>query len=473
MHSNASMAPTRRDFIRSGIAITASFSGLKALAQSPKNTTFGPGNEIPGFGELVKDPKRILDLPEGFNYQVISKTGELMTDGLRVPGAHDGMGTFRGPNGLTILVRNHEVNPDTPQMSAFGDKGEKLTQELAAKLYDNAYGSHTCHGGTTTLVYDTKKQKLLSHHLSLNGTIRNCAGGVTPWDTWVTCEETTTRKNKHFEQSHGYAFEVAASSKPELQKAEPLRAMGRFNREAVAVDEVTGIVYQTEDRGDGLLYRFIPKVPGKLHEGGKVQALGVKEAPSTDTRNWANQGKAFPESTPLDVEWIDLEDIESPKDDLRMRGFKAGAARFARGEGIWSGNGEIYWACTNGGKSQLGQIFKYTPGKFEGTPREREQPGKLELFVESKDSELLGACDNLTGAPWGGLVVSEDNGRKSSIVGITPNGECYRIGQIGFESELTGICFSPDATTMFVNAQWNPGMTLAITGPWERLKLKA
>ncbi len=465
------MISSRREFIRSGLVITAGFSGLRAFANTPKDSRFGPGNEVPGFGELVKDPKGVLDLPEGFKYQVISKTGDEMTDGLLVPGAHDGMGAFEGADGTTILVRNHEVSPNSPKMSPFGPKGEKLTEKLSAQLFDNGHGKHICDGGTTTLVYDTKKQKLISHHLSLSGTLRNCAGGVTPWNTWVTCEETTTRSGKQFAQHHGYAFEVEAM-KSELQKAEPLKAMGRFNREAVAVDEKSGVVYQTEDRGDGLIYRFIPKVPGKLHEGGKVQALAIKGAPSTDTRNWPNQGKAFPEGKAMDVEWIDLEDIDAPKDDLRLRGFKDGAARFARGEGIWAGKGEIYWACTNGGKSRLGQIFKYTPSASEGTADEAKSPGKLELFVESKDAELLGACDNLTVAPWGGLVVSEDSGKNSSIVGVTPEGKCYRIGQVAFNSELAGICFSPDASTMFVNAQWNPGQTLAITGPWERLKMK-
>lgn len=462
---------TRRKFISSGLAFTAGFSGLKLLGKTQHSPNYGPGNEIPGFGRLVKDPKGIIDLPEGFQYKVISKTGDLMTDGLLVPGAQDGMGAFEGANGTTILVRNHEINPNTPKLSPFGKKGERLSKELARQLYDTAHGTHICQGGTTTLVYDTQKQQVLAQHLSLSGTLRNCAGGVTPWNTWVTCEETTTRKNKQFEQDHGYAFEVTATTKPELQKANPLKAMGRFNREAVAVDKKSGIVYQTEDRGDGLLYRFIPNVPGELDKGGKVQALAIKGAPSTDTRNWPDQTKKFPESKAVEVEWIDLEDIESPKDDLRLRGFKAGAARFARGEGIWAGDGEIFWACTNGGAKGLGQIFKYTPSPSEGTAEETP-PGTLELFVESEDSELLGACDNLTVAPWGGLVVSEDNGKNSSIVGITGKGECYRIGQVAFNSELAGICFSPDGTTMFVNAQWNPGMTLAITGPWSDLKLK-
>lgn len=466
------MTISRRQFIRSGVVLTAGFGGLKTFANTPHGSRFGPGNEVPGFGKLVQDPKGVINLPEGFSYKIISKTGDVMTDGLLVPGAHDGMGAFEGPDGSTILVRNHEINPKSTKLSPFGLRGEKMTRKISGQLYDDAHGSHICYGGTTTLVYDTNKQKLLSHHLSLSGTLRNCAGGVTPWHTWVTCEETTTRSNKQFALDHGYAFEVAAATRPELQKAKPLKAMGRFNREAVAVDEKSGVVYQTEDRGDGLIYRFIPKVPGKLHEGGRVQALGIKGDPSVDTRNWPDQERSFPESKPMEVEWIDLEDIDAPEDDLRLRGFKDGAARFARGEGIWAGKGEIYWACTNGGKSRLGQIFKYTPSIAEGTAAEDKAPGELELFVESEDAELLGACDNLTIAPWGDLVVSEDSGKNSSIVGVTTEGKCYRIAQVAFDSELAGICFSPDASTMFVNAQWNPGQTLAITGPWDRLKMR-
>ena len=147
---------SRRAFKRSGLFFTAGFAGLKVLGKTTVESKFGPGNEIPGFGKLVKDPKGILDLPAGFKYQIISKTGDTMSDGFLVPGAHDGMGAFEGPDGTTLLIRNHEINPNTPKLSPFGKDGKRLNKEVQGLLYDNANGAHLCYGGTTTLIYDTK-----------------------------------------------------------------------------------------------------------------------------------------------------------------------------------------------------------------------------------------------------------------------------------------------------------------------------
>ena len=110
-------------------------------------------------------------------------------------------------------------------------------------------GELPCLGGTTTLVYDTRTQTLEKHFLSLIGTIRNCAGGLTPWNTWITCEETMQKAEGTYDADHGYNFEVPASADIGLADPIPLKAMGRFNHEAVAVDPKTGIVYETEDRG--------------------------------------------------------------------------------------------------------------------------------------------------------------------------------------------------------------------------------
>ena len=244
----------------------------------------------------------------------------------------------------------------------------------------------------------------------------------------------------------------------------PLKAMGRFRHEAVGVDPVTSIVYQTEDLDDGLIYRFIPDHPGKLHLGGRLQALAVKGRRSLDARNW--EYNAFPLNKPLEVKWIDLDRADSPADDLRFRGFRKGAALFARGEGMWFQDGECYFACTNGGRKRLGQIFRYVPSPYEGTPRESEQPGTLELFLQPDDSDLARSADNLTVAPWGDLILCEDNARPF-LFGVTPEGNIYKLGQnVGFKSELTGCTFSPSGRTLFVNIQM-AGLTLAIQGPWQ------
>jgi len=301
----------------------------------------------------------------------------------------------------------------------------------------------------------------------LAGSMRNCSGGLTPWGTWITCEETVTVADESFEQDHGYNFEVPATTKIGLVDPIPLKAMGRFNHEAIAVDPATGIVYQTEDRPDGLIYRYLPNIPNKLASGGRLQALAIKGYPSMDTRNWTETGQRIPAGNRYDVTWIDLQNVDSPEDDLRYHGFDAGAARFARGEGMVYGNGEIYFACTNGGRKKFGQVFRYRPGKYEGDrARESDTPGQLELFVESHDKEIMKSCDNLCIAPWGDVILCEDDGDHSAIVGITPEGRMYRIAHIELNSEFAGSCFSPDGSTLFVNAQRQPGQTIAITGPW-------
>jgi len=464
---------SRRHFLRNSGAVALGFIGLRnfidhgALAQTAAPAVSPLASS--GYGPLIPDPNRIFDLPRGFSCRVISRAGETMDDGFLVPGAADGMAAFPGPNGRTILVRNHELDPASGG-GPFGVKNALLPRIDRAKLYDAGKGMTPGPGGTTTLVYDGKRGVLEKHFLSLAGTHRNCAGGPTPWNSWVSCEETLVRAHETIEQDHGYNFEVPVSATPSLANPIPLKAMGRFNHEAIAVDPKTGIVYQTEDRGDGLLYRFIPNRYGKLAEGGRLQALVVKGARSLDTRNW-DLPAAVQVGQSLDVEWLDMDNVEAPDDDLRLRGFNAGAARFSRGEGMWFGRGEVYFACTDGGNNRKGQIWRYRPSINEGRPGEAAAPGRLELFAEPNDGNLVENADNLTIAPWGDLIVCEDGAAEQYLVGVTPQGKFYRLGRNAFNNaELAGVTFGPTTaagTTLFVNI-YNPGMTVAITGPWQR-----
>jgi uncharacterized protein len=453
---------TRREFIRSASIYSTAFFGLRALVNQP----LGAASMVPGLGPIVRDTSLPILLPKGFTYTTFSPAGAEMDDGLLVPGMHDGMGAFPGPDGRTLLVRNHENESAWIQHSPFGPDNERFDRIDAAKIYDAGQGVAPCIGGTTTLVFNTKTQQLEKHFLSLIGSQRNCAGGVTPWGTWVTCEEVNAEREPNEEQWHGYNFEVTPSAEPGLVEAVPLRAMGRFRHEAIAVDPASGAVYQTEDLGDGLFYRFLPDEPGNLAAGGRLQALAVKDQPQRDTRNWPTL-KSFPIGQPLAVEWIDLDDVDSPRLDLRYRGRAQGAAVFARGEGAWWGDGEGYFTMTNGGKNTMGQVFRYQPSPYEGTARESEEPGLIELFVEPNDTELLRNGDNITIAPWGDLIICEDTKGENRIIGITPEGGHYpiavNVGPTG--SEWAGACFSPDGTTLFANAQ-KDGFTVAITGPW-------
>ncbi len=466
---NKHSSTSRRDFLALAGSASLGFLGFYQYLNSPVEAGTLPINSPAGYGPLLPDPKGILNLPKGFSYEIISRKGDRMSDGLLVPGAADGMATFRGPWGKTIIIRNHEMSPDPKNGGAFGENNELFSQVDAALLYDAGRGQQPHLGGTTTLVYNHASGKVETQYLSLAGTARNCAGGPTPWNSWITCEETTvvpTAEN-FCEQEHGYNFEVAASTKVKLNKAMPIKGMGRMNHEAVAVDPRTGIVYLTEDAGDSLIYRYIPNKPGKLLQGGKLQALKIMGHPSQDTRNWETlQTPAFPKNKLFDVEWVDMENVESPKNDLRYQGFEKGAARFARGEGMWYGKNEVYFACTNGGPISAGQVFRYIPGQYEGQSGEKSAPGKLELFVESEDRDILKNCDNLTVSPWGDVVMCEDHPHPF-IVGVTAKGELYKLGEnVGYESEFAGGVFSPDGSIYFVNIQ-GPGLTLAIRGPWK------
>jgi secreted PhoX family phosphatase len=461
---------TRRKFLKSSGMATLGFMGLHELITSSLQAQPLISDHV-GYGPLQEDPNGILRLPKGFAYKIISQRGDTMTDGFLVPGRADGMGAFKAPQGKTLVIRNHELNPDQIKESPFGKTNQLLSKFDASKFYDAGKGKLPGLGGTTTFIYDHVSNKIEKQFLSLAGTSRNCAGGPTPWNTWITCEETTVKVGAFEgtgEKDHGYVFEVPASDKMETYIPVPIKAMGRFNHEAVAVDPQTSIVYLTEDVGDSLFYRYVPKTPRKLLDGGKLQTLVIRGLKNCDTRNWKDtKSPVFPKQQFYAVEWIDITNVESPENDLRYQGFEKGAARFARGEGIWFGNHELYFACTNGGPDYNGQVFRYRPSASEGKPAEKTDPGKLELFLEADKINLLRNCDNLTVAPWGDLILCEDN-NAPYLVGVTPKGECYHLAEnIGHASEFAGGVFSPAGNTYFVNIQ-GPGLTLAIQGPWKK-----
>lgn len=457
----------RRSFVKKSGLVSLGFLGLRSYANIYDEDDLVDDYIACGYGKLKKDPEGILKLPEGFSYKIISQRGNTMSDGLLVPGLADGMGTFPGPNpNQTIIIRNHEVSPLDSKNGAFGEKLERLNNISKDKFYDYGSGSNPCQGGTTTMIYNHDTQVIEKQWLSLAGTDRNCAGGVTPWGSWISCEESVLMSSKILEKDHGYPFEVPVTTDIKLHDPIPIKAMGRFNHEAVCVDPRTSIVYQTEDRSDGLIYRYIPDNPKDLHQGGKLQLLAIRERKTFDTRNWTSTGaKRMKVNKLYEVDWLDIDNVESPNDDLRYRGAQAGAAIFARGEGIWFGNNEFYFACTNGGRKEVGQIFRYTPSPYEGQEEEKNQPARLELFLEPNKTHLVENCDNLTIAANGDLVICEDN-YSPRIVGVTPEGKIYKIAKnVGFKSEFAGATFSPDGSTLFVNIQV-PGLTLAITGPW-------
>lgn len=467
------MTASRRTFI-SGAAVTAAFAGfaLRARAQEEAEAPETYRNEVYGYGPLQEDPYRILDLPAGFSYRIVSQAGETMSDGLLVPHKADGMACFPLGGDRVALVRNHELKLTDRNIGPLG-LGRRLAGKLdKSKAYDLDDDGFPLPGGTTTLVYDLRAKSLVSQHLSLAGTTVNCAGGATPWGSWLSCEESTLAAGLGSAKDHGWVFEVPAVAKG-LVDPVPLKAMGRFQHEAAAVDPRTGVIYLTEDSFDhkGLFYRFLPNDRTNPAKGGRLQALGLKAAPEGgDVRNFVNDPVTWKVGDVQDVTWIDLKGIDNPDEDLRFRGQAAGAAFVGRGEGVFFGHDAIYFACTSSGPQGHGQILRYVPSPREGQAGEADQPGRLHLFVEPADERVLDYADNIAIAPWGHLFACEDrysDTERNHVKGVTPDGKVYTVARNVFtgNAEVAGVCFSPDGSTMFVNI-YMPGITLAVTGPW-------
>lgn len=450
-------AMTRRKFL--GTA-TLAFLGLQRhmLGQDAPSA-------IAPFGPLIADPARILDLPEGFTYRILARQGTRMSDGFKVPGWPDGMAAFPAPQGRLVLVCNHELSLKKAAAGPFDDNTRLPAGFDRALCYDPGdEGESPLTGGTTNLVFDPATGETVSHFLSLVGTERNCAGGEMPWGAWITCEEPDDLLLGRGLR-HGWCFEVKATTEPGVQKPVPLEALGRFRHEAVALDPRTGILYLTEDRPDGLLYRFIPERKNDLARG-KLQALAIADKPSADLRNY-EPGAARPAvGERMAAAWIDLENIDAPEDDLRLRGWKDGAARFARGEGIHRVEDSFYLCCTDGGPSRRGQIFRLDPAATA------EGNDALTLFLQPEVSDLLTNGDNLCAAPWGGIVVCEDLvderfAPAAHVRCVTPQGAIHTLARNPHPGEFAGGCFSPDGRWFFVNVMAS-GLTLAVTGPWEK-----
>lgn len=438
----------RRSFLRSTAALAAGaaaasipFEALAArtAAAAPAKFDFGVG-----YGPLspVRDLAtglELLQLPRGFEYISHGWTNDIMGDGVATPSAHDGMGAYRYGD-LVHLVRNHE-------------------RGAAPAFTEPAYNPEAG-GGTSTLVFDPVAGKFLESYGSLGGTIRNCAGGTTPWGTWLTCEETF---GSTAGVRHGYVFEVASAGKG---SPVPYTAMGRFNHEAAAVDPVTGYVYETEDRGDAALYRFVPNVPGDLAQGGRLEAMKIGEA-GYDTR--ADGEKVYGK-----VGWVTIDEPDPATDTVRYEAQGKGAAVFGRLEGAWYGNERIYVLTTNGGPAGQGQVFELDPATDE-----------FRVLFASPSAEVLNAPDNMCVSPRGGLVLCEDGSGTEYVHGLTTEGEIFRFAANNVDlrngtggkhveaadyrgSEWAGSVFEPSqGSWLFLNIQ-TPGITLAITGPWRQ-----
>ena len=449
--------PDRRRFLKLGGVAIASVP-LHALAACSRNTSSqssssGPSRDAhPEYGPLVPIADEatglpLLWLPEGFRYRSFGWTGDLLNDGTPTPARHDGMAAFDAGDGRVRLVRNHELT-----------EGMCFAPDLA---YDRGGPA-----GTTTVELDAATCTVTGSWASLSGTLWNCAGGPTPWGSWLTCEETfdAPGDDNTFQRKHGYIFEVPVDGRA---TAEPLRAMGRFRHEAVAVDPATGIVYETEDHGGTSgFYRFLPNEPGRLTAGGRLQMLALVEGSQVDTRRDQSVDQW------RDVRWIDITDPDPETldpDHVFAEGHDAGGTRFARLEGAWHAAGRVFFVSTNGGNPEQGQVWEYDP---EGD--------RLRLLFESPGANVVNMPDNICVSPRGGLLLCEDGDGPQFVHGLTVDGQVFQFARNNVvlagerneiegdfrDREFAGATYSPDGRWLFFNVQ-TPGISFAVTGPWE------
>jgi secreted PhoX family phosphatase len=464
----------RRSFLARGAAAAGAAAVSGGLLQTLNLAGASPA---PASGARVGPVSRkpdqngdeILALPDGFSYVTFSKTGDPMSDGTPVPRSHDGMAAFYYSGSRTLLIRNHEVRtaPGTVENSV------QVPEEVR---YD-PLGV----GGTTSLLFDTRRGRLITDWASFGGSLTNCAGGIAYADAgWITCEETVAGPAQGYGKKHGYAFLVPKrGTSPTAAPA--ITAMGRFAHEAIATDPRTGYVYQTEDDGDDSgFYRFRPRDPRRLHRGGTLEMLAVRGQPGYTAITGQTVGRSLP------VSWVEIEDpdpdLEGGATGVALQGIAGGAAAFNRLEGIWHDRHTrgFFFVSTSGGDAHFGQVWHYSP--------RHEQ---LTLFFESPGGSVLDSPDNLLVTPRGGIVLCEDNASESGggghpeapgiedvnrLIALTRSGDTFELAVNALnDTEFCGATFSHNGQWLFANIQGGgeagSGMTCAITGPWHRAGL--
>ena len=426
----------------------------------------------PGIGEPVLDPAGILDLPAGFSYQIVSRAGDPLPAGGITPGRHDGTATFDGPHGGLRLVQNHEISTADPNLTL---AAPELTYDPKAK------------GGTTTLTLDNRLKRV-DEYVSLAGTWTNCAGGLTPWGTWLTCEETETKAGLTADRDHGFVFEVDPSTPANNVTPTPLAALGRFAHEAVVVDPNRGDLYLTEDASgpNGLVYRLAPndrtQTYGALRNGGVLKAM-----------NCSLRGTQVPDlsvfSTPgttLSVEWVAVPDPLATTVSIRSQFSTTQVTRSRKFEGAWwgdaTGNGEGSGHGRGDRKAEKAHIVCSFARVSDGSAAEHDgqvwgydpddQTLTLELYLPLNPdtaSDIPDGPDNITVSPYGGFFLAEDGLGVQHLLAVDKNGAVTPFARNRLStSEFTGVNFAPGGKALFANIQ-DQGICFAITGPFNKL----
>jgi uncharacterized protein len=435
------------------------------------------------FPPLVDDPDGVLALPQGFSYTVVTRTGVTRLDrgqGL-TPADHDGMAVFDAGRGRYRLIQNHEIDPG----AEFG------VPHVRGTVYD--HGALDA-GGCTVITTDADGRNL-GEFVALSGTAVNCAGGPTPWGTWLTCEETEDRagdtwqqgsRSGTFRKDHGYVFEVRADGHADPT---PIRCLGRYAHEALAIDRARTHVYLSEDADEpnGLFYRWT--APHGLRLGpGVLTDLGPRAGGLAAMQIIMEDGSVLPDvayltsaqlGRPFPVRWISVPDRDARTTAVREQFADGEVTRGRKFEGVWGTSDGVYvvnsYAWDDGDlpadavpHNGMVWFYDYRARTIQLVTYFPHQATTESGAAARYDDLTFDGPDNVTVTPWGSLVLAEDGAGASHVLSSTPGGPTYAVARNQLnDSEFCGPTFTADGRVLFVNMQ-DPGLTLAITGPWEK-----
>ncbi len=320
-------------------------------------------------------------LPPGYTSRVVAISGEPVLDssGYLWHDAPDGGAVFETSDGGWIYVSNSELPNGN--------------------------------GGVGAIRFDSAGQIVDSYSI-LTGTSRNCAGGATPWRTWLSCEEN---------QELGRVFECDPTG---TLPAVEVPALGRFNHEAVAVDPDNAVLYLTEDQNDGLFYRFVPDT--LTSEGHPNLASGTLQA------------ALIVDESNGQIEWQNIPDPQAVSTPTRKQLDQV--SEFRGGEGIDYSNGHIYFTTKFDNR-----VWDYAV---------QSQQISVYYGATSALNPILTGVDNLKVSTLGNILVAEDGGDMQIVV-LNPSGDLLPLLQLDghASSEIAGPALSPDGTRLYFSSQ--------------------
>ncbi len=474
------MSLDRRSVLR-GAAVGATGVGFATVGAVPTLAEATPASSQRGpypthrpFPPLMDDPKGLLALPPGFKYTVVTRAGETMLkSGQPTPGAHDGTAVF-GTGRNYLLIQNHEIG----STNALG------VPQIEGTVYDSGVGSA---GGCTVIATDRDGNNL-GEWVGISGTLTNCAGGPTPWGTWMTCEETENKANGTTRlKDHGYVFEVWGDG--ETAHPVPLKALGRYAHEALAVDRDKAHIYLSEDASgpNGLFYRWAAPAGYRLGKNSWEDLADVNFGTLEAMAILGDDGKPIPDVAyltsaqllrPFRVAWVPVPDRDAVSVSCRKQFTDDQVTRGKKFEGVFGTDEGVYVvnSYAEAGTTDLpgdavphdGMVwfYNYKAKTIQLVTYFPDNAAADTGSAAKYDDFNFDSPDNVTVTPWGSLVLAEDGNASSHVLSATPGGPAYAIARNQLnESEFTGPAFSADGKVLFVNIQ-TPGITLAITGPW-------